>query len=150
MEKMKLTLICFALMALSAVQGQTNTRQDDDQMRIRSLENAWNQATLQKDAKALQPLLAEELIYIDYDGTIMNKAEYLASMRTPGLHFEQVVSEYSEIKVFGQGAMAIGEYREKGIKKGKPYLRRERFVDTWIKRNGLWLCVASQSTLIAH
>ncbi len=35
-----------------------------------------------------------------------------------------------------------------GATKGKPYTRRARFTDTWIKQNGQWKCVASQSTLI--
>jgi hypothetical protein len=43
-----------------------------------------------------------------------------------------------------------GVYREKGTYKGKPYQRRGRFTDTWVKQKGTWQCVASQSTLISH
>jgi hypothetical protein len=39
-------------------------------------------------------------------------------------------------------------FRIKGTEKGKPYVHRERFVDTWIKLNGAWQCVATTSTLI--
>ena len=41
-----------------------------------------------------------------------------------------------------------GIYRETGTAKGKPYTRRARFTDTWIRQSGTWKCVASQSTLI--
>jgi len=36
----------------------------------------------------------------------------------------------------------------KGMEKGKPYVHRERFVDTWIKTKGTWQCVATTGTLI--
>jgi hypothetical protein len=37
----------------------------------------------------------------------------------------------------------------KGTEKGKPYARRERFIDTWVHRGDNWVCVATQVTLIA-
>jgi hypothetical protein len=43
----------------------------------------------------------------------------------------------------------VGIFRVKGAEKGKQYVHRERFVDTWIKMNGTWQCVASTGTLIA-
>jgi hypothetical protein len=46
--------------------------------------------------------------------------------------------------------VVVGVYREKGTRHGKRYLHRERFVDTWLNREGAWVCVASQSTLITH
>ena len=51
--------------------------------------------------------------------------------------------------VYGDSAIVTGIYREKGVAKGKPYLRRGRFTDTWVYQNSAWVCVASQSTLIA-
>jgi hypothetical protein len=37
----------------------------------------------------------------------------------------------------------------KGTEKGKPYVRRERFIYTWFKLNGTWQCVATTSVLMA-
>jgi len=54
---------------------------DSEQGRILSLENAWNQAVQQKDATALKILLlGPELVYVDFDGKLMDKTEYLASV----------------------------------------------------------------------
>jgi hypothetical protein len=47
-------------------------------------------------------------------------------------------------------AVVNGIYRESGEKNGKPYMLRERFTDTWLRREDKWICVASQSTLISH
>jgi hypothetical protein len=44
--------------------------------------------------------------------------------------------------------VVTGVYRETGTNKGKKYVIRSRYTDTWIRRNGTWQCVASHSTLI--
>jgi len=141
---------CWLLLLALAASGQSNSQNDEEQARILTLENAWNQAVLQKDARAVEPLLDAELIYIDDDGTMMNKAQYLADVRSPEIHYQHIVSETMQVRLFGRSAVVIGVYREQGTKKGKPYLLHERFVDTWIDRNGAWMCVTSESTLIGH
>jgi ketosteroid isomerase-like protein len=132
------------------VAGQTAPDADSERTKILALENAWNQAEEHKDVKALDGLLASTLVYIDYDGTAMNKTEFIASVKAPSLHPEQIVNESMTAYVYGDSAVVTGVYREKGVNKGKPYLRRGRFTDTWVKQNETWVCAASQSTLISH
>jgi ketosteroid isomerase-like protein len=124
--------------------------QDAQQARILSLENAWNQALQIKDVKALDRLLGGEFMDIESDGMLTNKAEYLANIIAPTVRVQHIVNESMEVRLYGGNAVVIGVYLEKGTKNGKPYLYHQRFVDTWIPRNGTWLCVVSQSTLIAH
>jgi hypothetical protein len=40
-----------------------------------ALESAWNHAEVSKDAAALNQLLGESLVYVDYDGTLQNKKQ---------------------------------------------------------------------------
>jgi ketosteroid isomerase-like protein len=86
----------------------------------------------------------------DYDGSISTKQEYLANVKSEGLSPEQITNEQQTAHVYGDRAVVTGIYREKGVNKGKPYNRRSRFTDTWVKINESWQCVASQSTLIQH
>lgn len=139
---------CLALASVGFVARAQTTDDQAERTRILALENAWNQAEEHKDAGALDSLLADSLIYIDYDGSLMNKAQFLVSVRQPALHPEQITNESMTAQVYRDSAVVSGIYREKGVDKGKPYLRRGRFVDTWVKVNGTWQCVASQSTLI--
>jgi hypothetical protein len=142
---------CLLLLVLSLPSGAQHTSdQEAEQTRILALENAWNLAEEHKDAHALDGLLADSLVYIDYDGTLMDKAQFMASVKTPSLHPELIVNETMKAQVYGDSAVVTGVYREKGIDKGKPYLRRGRFIDTWVNLHGTWVCVASQSTLISH
>jgi hypothetical protein len=34
------------------------------------------------------------------------------------------------------------------VKRGKPYQRDGRFIDTWAFKKGAWVCVAAQATPI--
>ncbi len=138
------------LVILTASVSAFGQSQQAEKSKIIALENAWNLAEEHKDIKALEQLLADSLIYIDYDGTLMNKAQFLASAKETSLRPAQIVNETTEVTMYGDTAVVTGIYREKGVQKGKSYSRRGRFTDTWIYLNGLWQCVASQSTLISH
>lgn len=139
------------LIGASVVLGAANQKDalSEDQGRILALETAWNHAEQNKDIAALDQLLSASMVYIDYDGSLQSKAEFLASAKSESLHPEQITNEEMTAHVYGDAAVVVGIYREKGISKGKPYLRRGRFTDTWVKENGTWQCVASQSTLIS-
>jgi uncharacterized protein (TIGR02246 family) len=130
--------------------GAQSAEQSAEQNRIRALENVWTQAVREKDVKGIALLVGKDLVYVDYDGKVMNKTEYLASVAAPEVHYEHVVSSSMQVQFFGQSAVVIGIYTEKGEKKGKPYMHRERYIDTWVRENGLWMCVASQATLMLH
>lgn len=130
--------------------ARVQTHPDADQTKILALENAWNQAEEHKDVKALEALLDSTLVYIDYDGSIMDKAQFIASVKAPALHPEQIVNESMTAHVYDDSAVVTGVYREKGVNNGKPYLRRGRFTDAWVCQAGTWVCLASQSTLISH
>lgn len=122
----------------------------DDAGRILSLETLWNQAELQQDTAAVDHLLAEKFIYVDVDGSLQNKAEFLNGIKNRPEHIDVIGVEPASTKVYvyENSAIAGGIYREKGTLHGKPYSRRGRFTDTWIKQGSAWVCVASQSTLI--
>jgi ketosteroid isomerase-like protein len=137
------------LMLSAALTGAGQDRVRDDEGKILALENAWNHALEVKDSKALDMLLAKTFVSIDIDGSISSRGEFLAGIKSPDYQPSQAVNEQSNVQVYGDAAVVVGIFRVKGTEKGKPYVHRERFVDTWIKTNGTWQCVATTSTLIA-
>ena len=144
-------VFCVLLLFLSLpLAGQEAANADSQRTKILALENAWNRAEQNKDVKALDGLLASTLVYVDYDGTLMDKAKFIASVKAPSLHPEQIVNESMTAYVYGDSAVVTGIYREKGVRNGKAYSRRGRFTDTWVNQSGTWVCAASQSTLISH
>jgi ketosteroid isomerase-like protein len=97
----------------------------------------------------MSKLLDADFVLIDYDGSVMNKAQFLASIRDSSNQLTVEVSADMQLHVHGDTVVVTGATHEKGTLKGKPYQHQGRFTDTWIKKSGQWLCVASQLSLIS-
>ncbi len=97
-------LVFFSLLVLTSAlfAAQDVAQPTAEESRILTLENAWNQAIQQKDGAALLMLLGPELVYIEYDGRLMNKAEYLADAQQPSLHPARVVGESLSVHVYAR------------------------------------------------
>jgi len=134
------------LVGLAVAQQSTDS---DEGGRVLALEKVWNHALEQKDVKALNMLLANTMVSVDIDGSMQSKGEFLASIKAPDYQPSQAVTEQTSVQVYGNTAVVVGIFRIKGTDKGKPYVHRERFVDTWIKTNDSWQCVATTSTLLS-
>lgn len=127
---------------------------DDDsavQSRIVALEKAWNQAYKAGDRRALDAILDKDIVLINDDGSVQSKAEFLAGItKAVSSQEQQVAPESMSVHVYGNVAVASGVFRAKGTEAGKSYVRRERFVDTWLYRGGKWVCVATNATPVLH
>jgi ketosteroid isomerase-like protein len=144
MPRLFILLLLFSSLALP----QTFAQSDGDESKIIALENLWNQMQVAHDADAMSKMLDPEFVLTDYDGSIMNKAQLLASIRDTSNQLTTEVSEGMKLFRHGDTVVIIGATHEKGTLKGKPYQHNGRFTDTWIKRDAQWLCVASHLALI--
>jgi ketosteroid isomerase-like protein len=141
--------VLLAVFVLSAVLfAQEKSSTSNDEIQIKQLERAWNQAEARHDAAAVTAIVADTLTYIDFDGSIMNKTDYIRDVTKNAYQADHLYDEGLNVVVYGNAAVVTGIYRETGTRKGKSYVHRVRFTDTWIKRSGVWQCVASQNTLI--
>lgn len=149
---MKAVYSMVALLGVFAVLGtaQQPTRPSGEEGRIIALESAWDQAEQNKDATAVANLLADTIVYVDYDGSISTKQQFLAEVKSADVTGEQIKNEGVTVRLYGNVAVSTGIYRDKGMEKGKPFSRRGRFTNVWFNQNGKWECIASQSTLITH
>jgi hypothetical protein len=113
-----------------------------------ALENAWNQAQLHHDSKALEGLVADSFISTDNDGTFMTKAQFLADNKDPSYAPSVMANSDERIFLYDNVAVVAGVYHAKGSYKGKPFDHYGRFTDTWVYLNGKWLCVASHTSAL--
>jgi ketosteroid isomerase-like protein len=145
-------LCCFGFGLVCAL-AMSGVAQDDGSIesRIIAMEKAWNQAYTFRDKKALGQILHDPLVLVNYDGSLQSKDIFLASVDTakPGDQ-QQADPESISVRVFGDVAIATGVFREKGVENGKAYTRRNRFVDTWVRSNGSWECIAASATPMLH
>jgi ketosteroid isomerase-like protein len=139
-----LVLLC-ASVRVSAQQDEATAR-----AQVLGLEKAWNQAYKSGDIKALDVILDNSLVLVEDDGSLKTKSEFLASVKRASVNEEQVAPESLTVRVFGNTAIAIGVIAVKETKSGKSTVHRERFIDTWIFKNGSWVCIATDATPMTH
>ena len=131
--------------------GETFAQKGDassDRSMLIALENAWNQAQIHRDGKALTSLLADTFIYTDWDGTVMNKAKFIADIQDPSVETTLVANDDVQVFFYPGLAVVAGAYHAKGTNQGKPFDHHGRFTDTWIVSNDKWQCVASHTNLV--
>jgi len=112
------------------------------------LEQAWNQAYKLADRKALDQLLDDKIVIVNDDGSMQDKSEFLASVKKSNSQEQQVTPESITVHICGNAATPTGVFSVKGTEGGKSHLHRERFLDTWIDRDGKWQCAAASATTI--
>jgi hypothetical protein len=82
-----------------------------DEIQIKQLERAWNQAEAKQEVREVSSLLADSLVYTDYDGTFMNKSEYMKWVVAPQQKADHLYDEGISVQVYGAAAVATGIYR---------------------------------------
>src|SRR5712691_3481901 len=86
--------LCVFVSAWAAMRsGQESVKPSGEEGRIIALESAWDQAEQNKDGTALAGLLADKLVYVDYDGSLSNKQQFLKSIKSGGISSEQINNE---------------------------------------------------------
>lgn len=134
----------------SVVQAQDSTSQNGDAARVLALETLWNQAEVDKDISALSDLLSDHFIFVDVDGSLSNKPQFISSVKNRAEHIDTIGNDSMATYVYRDAVVVSGTYHEKGTLNGKAYVHRGRFTDTWVRDHTSWMCVASQSTLIVR
>jgi hypothetical protein len=140
----------FLVLACGMIAAQEQNHVSADESKILALENAWNIAEAKRDTGALDQMLASSFVYTEFDGTFSNKTQFLKSLKSAPASTDQITTESINVNLYGSTAIVTGIYREKGTENAKPFTRRGRFTDVWNNQNGVWLCIASQATLIGH
>jgi len=135
-------------LALPAVSAQT-LPSAGTAATVRALESAWAQAEGGKNAKVVDAILDDAVIFVDAKGNLQTKADYLSEILAAAPH-QQSVTETIAIHDYGKTVVAVGIYRERGIRDGHPYALRRRFVDTWAYKNGRWVCIAGAATTLSR
>ena len=145
--KILCTLLCVGIF-LSPLSAQDDSATIS---KIVAMEKAWNQAFKFRDTRAIDALLDDGIVLVNDDGSLLSKGAFLTVVReAKQSDEEQVTPESISVHMIGGVAIATGVFRAKGTENGKPYVRRNRFADTWVSKNGTWVCVSASATPILH
>jgi ketosteroid isomerase-like protein len=150
MKRFVMAGIIVMVLGLVSISGSAQDHDADARDQVLALEKAWNQAYKAGDTKALSSILDNSLVLVEDDGSLKTKSEFLATVKSSNANEEQVAPESLTVRVFGNTAIAIGVIAVKETKGGKTVSHRERFIDTWINREGKWVCIATNATPMLH
>lgn len=145
---MRADVLVVAMACWLSLFGAAQTSADRDAGSIiRTLETVWDRAEEKGDIRALDLIFESSMIYIDEDGSLLTKTEFLNRVtKETGSYVQWLVAPTMSINVYGDTAVVVGSYRVAGVSGGKPYQRTGHFIDTWAFKNGVWRCVVAQAT----
>jgi ketosteroid isomerase-like protein len=112
------------------------------------LERDWEQATAKNDAAALERILAPEFASTDSDGRLVTRAELFERRKSGRVKFTAFTQDDYKVQVIGDTAIVTGRSTSKLTRDGKDLNERERFTDTFVRRNGRWQAVATHSSRV--
>lgn len=103
------------------------------------MDKAWTAAELKGDTKAAGMYVADDFRGTNQDGTVDDKAAYLAALKaTPG---DMDMADDYNVRLFGDTAIMT----HRGTVTGKnPLVYRSTHV--WMKRGGKWVIIAHHSS----
>jgi ketosteroid isomerase-like protein len=144
------TACCCLLLALLSIGHAAAQRSKDDsqETKLIVMEHLWNEAQVNRDARALDAMLGGEFVNTEYDGEVSDKAQFLADIKDPHFNLSSLTIQDLKVSMYGDSAVVVGIYHTKGTYQGKPYEHSGRFTDTWVFTNARWQCVASHTSLL--
>ena len=113
---------------------------------VQKLERAWLDAYEQHDAKAMDAIVADDFTITFANGGMQTKPQIIASLESPRPAGRSMKFRTEEVqpRAYGDVVILVGivvtEYQRDGKTVSE---RRERYTDTYVKRNGRWQVVAS-------
>ena len=140
---------CLFLAAMVAVaSGAWAQRVQSDQDTLIELEQKWDVAFRNRDATFIETLLADDFVVTYEDGTRGDKAKELSLAAGFNQQIDSSTQDEFIIRVYGNTAVVWFTLHLLGPVNGNPVAITYRYVDVWVNRDGVWKCVASQSTRV--
>jgi ketosteroid isomerase-like protein len=132
------------MVLLAASANAVQTPSDEEQ--IRNLEDDWVRALSQHDREGLDRIVAREFTFIEPNGTIKNRQQYLADRSSHDADIKSFQNDELKVRVFGSSAVASGLAKITERRHGKCYRLILRWKELWLKTSGRWRVFASQAT----
>jgi uncharacterized protein (TIGR02246 family) len=141
-------LLVFACFGLAIAQAPTpQAKGPSASESIKQLEHDWADAAKVGDTDKVSQILADDWIGVGYDGLKETKQSHLADMKTGKFKLESFEFGPMDVKLLGSIAVVQGTNTEKSTSAdGKDSSGKYAWMDVFVKRDGKWVIVRSQST----
>jgi len=119
---------------------------DDAVDQVKKADHQWAEATLHRDAAALNKILADDLKYVHGNASIQNKKEFIDSLKSGDLLYHTIDYQELDVRVFGDSAVLMSKLALSINMNKQEQKFGVRFLRVYVKRNGAWQLWAHQAT----
>jgi len=123
-----------------------NAARKADEAELTKLSNAWDAAIVAKQEKAIADNMAEDFRIIDGHGNVDGKAGFVRDIMDAKLTIDPYTVDDFEIRFYGDVALLSGHTLMTGTYDGEKFTSNYRYIDMYVKRNGVWKIVSVQIT----
>jgi ketosteroid isomerase-like protein len=115
---------------------------------ITQLTKEWSKVHITKDFDHLRRIWADDFSYTDNDGKVDKREDGFAFFEDNTDTFTSSGVVAFDLRVYGKNfAIGNGDHHEAGTDKdGKPFSRKVRFTNVWMRKNGKWQVVRGHSS----
>ncbi|MET0657948.1 MAG: nuclear transport factor 2 family protein [Steroidobacteraceae bacterium] len=127
--------------------GCASVQSSDSLADLEATERARFTAQVRVDVEALQPLLADDLVYCHTNALCQTKAEFIDTLRSRTLIYKSVEVIAQKSRSLAPGVAVInGKLDIQGELNGQPVALPAVYTAVWLRRDGRWQLTAWQST----
>ncbi|HEX8557477.1 MAG TPA: nuclear transport factor 2 family protein [Pyrinomonadaceae bacterium] len=145
---------CSVILFLAAAAAFTAARQNEpgraplsrEEQEVRKLEREWLDAYEQRDAAAMDRIVADDFTITFPNGGMQKKSHIIAGLKAPVREGQPVYkfhTENVESRSYGDTVILIGRVVTESTQAGKSVREASRYTDTYVRRRGRWQVVAS-------
>lgn len=147
---LSLAVLFTCILAADGIAADPPSTPENDEQTITLLEQRWAHAYVADDADFLERVMNPAYIQTNVRGEVSTKAEEVGEVRDHVIHYEKFECTDLKVRVFGDAAVATGQTWIKATvkKSGRIIDASLRFTDTFVRQNGKWQAVSSQTTLL--
>jgi len=138
-----LSALCYSGFAQSKEQPSAGTEQT-----VMRMEREMLNALLKGDPSVNERYLADTYVFTGPDGTVENKSQALADLKTGDLKLQSASIDGAKVQVYGNTAIVTFSSNDKGTYKGKDISGKTRWTDVFVNQNGRWQLVASHGCML--
>jgi len=109
----------------------------------------WDRAMVTNDAEAIGRYMDEDWTIIGSDGSVGDKASFLALIESGTLSHDVMESDEMNVRVYGDSAVVTSRGVSGGQYQGGSFREVERVSCVFVRREGLWKCVLTHLSRIA-
>ncbi len=157
MMKRTLGVILFIVAATALAAAQTKEtagkQMSQQEREVRKLEREWLDAYEQRDAEAMNRIVADDFTITFPNGAMQKKSDIMADLKAPVREGRPVFKFYTEdveSRSYGDTVILIGRVVTESTQGGKTMREESRYTDTYVKRQGRWQVVASHLSNVAR